>query len=112
MKTKQITVQYTTRKSSSNWATVPKIQMEGFWLESLGYHVGDRLVVEYDDSGIRIRPLTAEEKAEQRRKELENAIRQRTEELKKLQKETAEEICRLAMVAEKGSSYRSADSLT
>lgn len=33
---------------------LPKIKMEGKWLEELGFHIGDRLVVEYGDGAIHI----------------------------------------------------------
>ncbi len=32
----------------------PKIQMEGKWLEELGFHIGDRLNVEYGNGAIHI----------------------------------------------------------
>ena len=59
-KTKNIKVQLSSRcTSSSYWggsrySNYPKIQMEGKWLEALGFNVGDRLQVEYDENGIHI----------------------------------------------------------
>ncbi len=59
---KIIKVRYTSRQSthysffeSTTWTIVPKIQLEGKWLEQMGYKVGDRLLVECDASGIHIR---------------------------------------------------------
>lgn len=34
---------------------LPKIQMQGKWLEELGFHIGDQLEVEYGDGAIHIR---------------------------------------------------------
>lgn len=59
-KTKNIKVQYSSRTSygnymnSTRYTTYPKIQMEGKWLEALGFHVGDLLQVEYEEGSIRI----------------------------------------------------------
>lgn len=41
---------------------LPKIKMEGKWLEELGFHIGDRLVVEYGDGAIHITRADAEGK--------------------------------------------------
>ena len=70
MKTKNIKVLYSSRYSQSRGilhtgsgpcSTVPKIQMEGRWLEALGFTIGAPLLVEYEEGSIRIRTLTAEE---------------------------------------------------
>lgn len=57
-KTKNIKVQYSSRCSSSRhcsrYTYHPKIQMEGKWLEELGFHIGDSLKVEYEEGFIRI----------------------------------------------------------
>ena len=61
-KTKNIKVQYSSRCTSSSYmygsryTSYPKIQMEGKWLEALGFHVGDQLQVEYEEGCIRITP--------------------------------------------------------
>ena len=71
VKTKSIKVAYSSRinqnsklyMGESMYTTpVPKIQMEGKWLEKLGFHIGDKLNVEYGDGAIRI---TLEEPKEQ-----------------------------------------------
>ncbi|MCC8102451.1 MAG: type I toxin-antitoxin system SymE family toxin [Clostridiales bacterium] len=56
MKTKNIKVQYS-NKYQANGGLLPKIQMEGKWLEALGFSVGTHLVVEYEEGSIRIRTL-------------------------------------------------------
>lgn len=61
MKTKNIKVAYSTRYNQKDICTVPKIQMEGKWLEELGFSVGSTIAVEYEENSIRIRPLTEEE---------------------------------------------------
>lgn len=59
-KTKNIKVGYSSRTNygnyyrSTSYTSYPKIQMEGKWLEALGFHVGDRLQVEYEEGSIRI----------------------------------------------------------
>ena len=62
MQKKNIKVQYSSRSTSSSYmygsrySYYPKIQMEGKWLEALGFHVGDQLQVEYEEGCIRITP--------------------------------------------------------
>ena len=60
-KTKNIKVQYSSRMSQSHsrwggssYTSYPKIQMEGKWLEALGFHIGDMLKVDYKEGSIRI----------------------------------------------------------
>ncbi len=61
-KTKKIRVLYSTRVKTENggsmrrsyYAQYPRISMEGEWLEKLGFHIGDRLKVEYGDGSINI----------------------------------------------------------
>ena len=59
-KTKNIKVQYSSRCTGSgyysHYKNYPKIQMEGKWLEELGFHIGDSLQVEYEKGSIRITP--------------------------------------------------------
>lgn len=61
MKTKNIKVVYSSKTSygdyygSSRTTVNPKIQMEGKWLEALGFHIGDQLQVEYEEGAIHIR---------------------------------------------------------
>ncbi len=59
-KTKNIKVQYSSRSSGSGYGSRytyhPKIQMEGKWLEELGFHIGDSLQIEYEEGSIRITP--------------------------------------------------------
>lgn len=53
--TKTIKVQYFTRYTGRRYSEVPKIQMEGKWLEAIGFSVGDKILVDYDDGKIIIR---------------------------------------------------------
>lgn len=62
MKSKLIKVLYSTRSRGgsscfhgSSYIETPKIQMEGKWLEALGFHIGDRLQVDYEEGAIHIR---------------------------------------------------------
>ena len=59
-KTKNIKVQYSSRCTGSGYYSryknYPKIQMEGKWLEELGFHIGDSLQIEYEEGSIRITP--------------------------------------------------------
>ena len=67
MNQKTLKVCYTNRTSysstyhSSGYSTVPKINMEGKWLEELGFHIGDRVNIEYDEGIIKITPAPEEE---------------------------------------------------
>ena len=63
-KTKNIKVQYSSRCTNSptywggsRYTNYPKIQMEGKWLEALGFHVGDIPKVEYEEGSIKISPV-------------------------------------------------------
>ena len=53
--TKTIKVQYSTRYTDRRYSEVPKIQMEGKWLEAIGFFVGDKLLVDYEEEKIIIR---------------------------------------------------------
>lgn len=55
--TKTIKVQYSTRYTDRRYSEIPKIQMEGKWLEAIGFSVGDKLLVDYDDRKIVIRTV-------------------------------------------------------
>lgn len=90
MKSKNIKVVYTNRYSQG---AVPKIQMEGKWLEQLGFTIGTPLILEYEKNSIRIRPLTDTELKMQEQQALKA-------ELKKLEDT-------LSMVAESLSEYSS-----
>lgn len=108
MKTKNIKVLYSTRENSRGYA-YPKIQMEGRWLEELGFQIGTHLVIEYEEGSIRIRPFTAEENAyEEKRKALADLEKKRKE-YERLQRLHAAEIeQQLSMVAEEQSDYGTA----
>ena len=53
--TKTIKVQYSTRYADRRYSEVPKIQIEGKWLEAIGFFVGDKVIVDYDNGKIIIR---------------------------------------------------------
>ena len=44
----------------TKYIRTPKIQIEGNWLESLGFHIGDRLQVDYEEGSIHIHPAPPE----------------------------------------------------
>ena len=61
--TKNIKVLYSCRESQSHTyprktTYVPKISMEGKWLENLGFQIGMSLEVEYSMGELRIRPIS------------------------------------------------------
>lgn len=62
MNSKTLKVCYTNKTSyssiyhSSGYTTVPKINVEGKWLEELGFHIGDKVNIEYDEGIIKITP--------------------------------------------------------
>jgi len=63
MNQKTLKVCYASRMSTGyhhDYSSVPKINMEGKWLEELGFHIGDRVNIEYDEGIIRITPAPEE----------------------------------------------------
>ena len=114
MKTKNIKVVYTNRYSQSLGvrhtgcapsAAVPKIQMEGRWLEQLGFTIGAPLIVEYEEGSIHIRTLTAEELAEKEQREAQAELEKRIAELKVITRRAEKEAASLSMVAEPSGRY-------
>ena len=107
MKQKNIKVAYTSRCTGGSYTQVPKIQMEGRWLEELGFSIGSTIVVEYDDSSIRIRQMTEEELADRRREELEKELAAKSASIRKLKKSLNGDLQALSLVAEGSHGYRS-----
>lgn len=87
MKSKKIKVAYTTRFQKKSILTVPKIQIEGKWLEELGFSVGATVKVEYENGSICIRPLTEDEQITHNQQVLQAEIKQKATELNLLGKE-------------------------
>lgn len=85
MKSKNIKVAYSTRYPQKGACTVPKIQIEGKWLENLGFSVGATVIVEYEEGSIRIRPLTEEELAFKEHRELKSQLKLKEKELRLMQ---------------------------
>lgn len=52
---KTIKVQYSTRYTGRRYSEIPKIQMEGKWLETIGFSVEDNILVDYDKGKIILR---------------------------------------------------------
>lgn len=102
MKTKNIKVQYSSRCQSG---FTPKIQMEGRWLEKLGFPIGTRLVVEYEEGSICIRPFTEEETAAIEEQELQAELAKKQREYEAARRRLAKQCEPLTMVAEANSSY-------
>ena len=107
MKQKNVKVAYTNRSNGNSYTQVPKIQMEGKWLEELGFSIGSTIVVEYDESSIRIRHMTEEELADRKRAELEKELADKYASIHKLQKSLDEDLKTLSRVAENSHDYRS-----
>lgn len=107
MKQKNIKVAYTSRCTGGSYTQVPKIQMEGRWLEELGFSIGSTIVVEYDEGSIRIRRMTEEELAGRRREELEKELAAKSASIRKLQKTLDRDLQALSFVAESSNGYRS-----
>ena len=107
MKQKNIKVAYTSRNTGGSYTQVPKIQMEGRWLEELGFSIGSTIVVEYEDSSLRIRPMTAEELADQQRAEMEKELAAKSAAICRLQKDLHEDSRKLSHVAEPNPGYNS-----
>ena len=112
MQTKKMKVQYSTRARQSKshyfgsgYIETPKIQMEGKWLEALGFSIGTPLIVEYEEGSIRIRTLTAEELAAKEQRETQAEISRRIAELEKMKRRAEKEAASLSMVAEPSDRY-------
>jgi len=114
MKTKNIKVLYSSRYSQSRGilrtgsgpcSTVPKIQMEGRWLEELGFSIGAPLLVEYEEGSIHIRTLTAEELAAKEQRKAQSEISRRIAELEKIKHRAEKDTASLPMVAELAGKY-------
>lgn len=107
MKHKNIKVAYTSRSSGGSYNQVPKIQMEGRWLEELGFSIGSTIVVEYDEGSIRIRQMTEEELADCRREQLKKELAAKSASIRRLQKSLDGDLQALSLVAESSHGYRS-----
>ena len=114
MKTKNIKVVYTYRHHQSGGTlhsgtgpctAVPKIQMEGWWLEQLGFTIGAPLIVEYEEGSIHIRTLTAEELAAKEQREAQAELEKRIAELKEMRLRIDAEAAALSRVAEPTPAY-------
>ena len=100
MKQKNIKVAYTSRSCGNSYTQVPKIQMEGKWLEELGFSIGSTIVVENDDGSIRIRQMTEEELADRRKAELEKELAAKSAAIRRLRRDIHEDSRRFSRVAE------------
>lgn len=109
MKTKNIKVVYTSRYSRGSYAPIPKVQMEGKWLEQLGFTIGAPLIVEYAEGSIHIRTLTAEELAAKEKQEAQKELAKRIAELEKIVQGAEAEAAALSMVAEPSPSYATSE---
>lgn len=107
MKQKQIKVAYTSRFSGSSYTQVPKIQMEGRWLEELGFSIGSRIVVEYGDGCLRIRPMTEAELAEAQLNETRKELDAKAAEIRRLQLQLEQDDREVSRVAEPAVEYPS-----
>jgi len=69
MGTKKIKVSYIWRCTGSRYlhgsrySAYPKLQMQGKWLEELGFQIGDTVTVEYEEGCIKISPAKKHEAA-------------------------------------------------
>lgn len=102
MKTKNIKVQYSSRCQNG---FSPKIQMEGRWLEKLGFSIGKHLVVEYEEGSIRIRPFTEEENAAIEEQKLQAELARKQREYEAARYRLAKERESITMVAEANNNY-------
>ena len=118
MKTKNIKVVYTYRHYQSGGTlhtgtgpctAVPKIQMEGHWLEALGFSIGTPLIVEYEEGSIHIRTLTAEELAAKEQREAQAELEKRIAQLEQMKRGIEAEAASLSMVAEPSTKYAASE---
>ena len=113
MNTKNIKVAYTYRHHQSGGVlhrntgpctAVPKIQMEGHWLEAPGSSIGAPLIVEYEEGSIHIRTLTPEELAAKEQREAQAEYKKRLAELEQI-KLRIDAAAAPSMVAESAGEY-------
>ena len=107
MKQKNIKVEYKCRSTGGCYTQVAKIQMEGRWLEELGFPIGTTIVVEYGEGSLHTRPMTAEELADQQRAELEKELAAKSAAIRRLQKDLHEGSRKLSHVAAPNPGYSS-----
>lgn len=105
MKTKNIKVAYKNRCLVKGYCSVPMIQIEGRWLEKLGFSIGSTIAVEYDEGVLHIRTLTEEEIAAVKQQELKAELKRRTRELEAVEKSLKDAYDDYAMVAEPNHDY-------
>lgn len=105
MKQKNIKVAYTNRLSGSSYTQVPKIQMEGHWLEELGFSIGSTIVVEYGENSLYIRPMTEAELIDKQRKDAKKELDCKAAEIRKLQLHLEDGYHELSHVAESSQKY-------
>ena len=105
MNRKHIKVAYTSRLSGGSYTQVPKIQMEGRWLEELGFSIGNTIVVEYGEGSLCIRPMTETELAEKQRREAQKELDSKASEIRSLQFRLGKENQELKRVAEPQQEY-------
>lgn len=84
MKTKTIKVLYSSRYSRNTYKPVPKIQIEGNWLEAHGFHIGEPVQVECENGSIHIHTLPEEELNARKQRELQAELNHKIIELKNL----------------------------
>lgn len=87
MKSKTIKISYSTRFQKHNTITVPKLQIEGKWLEEIGFPIGSTVKIEYENNSIHIRPLNIDEIFQLQQQGLQNEIKQKSRQLNLLQQE-------------------------
>ena len=109
MNTKNIKVLYTSRYTRGSYAPVPKVQMEGRWLEQLGFSIGAPLIVEYEEGSIHIRTLTAEELAAKEQQEAQAELEKRIAQLEQMKHGIEAEAASLSMVAEPSTKYAASE---
>jgi len=102
MKTKNIKVQYSSRCQNG---FSPKIQMEGRWLEKLGFPIGTHLVVEYEEGSIRIRPFTEDENDAIEEQKLQAELVKKQREYEAARRRLTKQYEPLTMVAEPQNNY-------
>ena len=81
---KNIKIQYTNRHTGNHESRVPKIQMEGRWLENIGFTIGSTVSVEYNEGCLLIRPLNSAEQHELEKQTLDTKIQEQTAILEQL----------------------------
>lgn len=87
------------------YVDVPKLHVEGRWLEEIGFSIGEQIVVEYGEGCVTFRKPDDKEMAALEEKKLKAEIREREEAILSLQRSIEDRQFDIQKVAENSNRY-------